>query len=155
MFHAFDTEGILFNKDGIFKSWWSKEEIELFKKKQEQIMNYYKTTSHYDNIKINTELTLDENLADIGGFMISEKIYINYLIEHKIYGEEQHKYLKQFYTYYARHWRNIYKSISFYDTHSITKYRVNCVLEMSSKFNEVYNIQKGNKMFINSIDKIW
>ena len=87
---------------------------------------------------------------------------MDHLIENKIYGEKQNIYLKEFYKYYAQYWQSIkkpelYKNMNLLNPHSIAKYRVNCVLVTSDRFNKIYDIKKDNKMYLNHYEEyhIW
>jgi len=69
--------------------------------------------------------------------------------------------MKSFYCFYAKRWRtadkvNKNKKYLNTDSHSIEKYRVNNVLSMSSIFQKIYGIKKGDKMYVEIKDHlIW
>ena len=151
--HGFDNIGSLFDYNGSYNIWWKKEDYQKFKEIQKQVKDFYLETANKDHYKVNPELTLGENIADISGMMVAEEMFMNELIQHKIYGTDQIEYLKQFYKNYAKLWsavvhpkfmKNLYKT----DVHSFARYRVNNSLLLSSQFQKVFqtNIEHPNIM---------
>ena len=68
----------------------------------------------------------------------------------------------EFYKYYAQYWQSIkkpelYKNMNLLNPHSIAKYRVNCVLVTSDRFNKIYDIKKNDNMYLNHYEEyhIW
>lgn len=162
MIHGFDDDGCLYNENGKYENWWTKEDKEKYKEKLKEVENEYMNFSKKDNYKIYTKLTLGENIADICGFLLTEDVLQNYLNDKGIYGTKQNEYFKEFYIHYAKQWRssmnvNSLKQNLNTDLHSISKYRVNCVLARSLKFQEIYNIKSGDNMyyFIGPNKEIW
>jgi predicted metalloendopeptidase len=79
---------------------------------------------------------------------LAEQTLIHQLVENKIYGTEQKKYLNEFYITYAKLWRTaihpkIFKKMYIYDVHSYAKYRVNCTLLLSPHFKNIYNLNNN------------
>ena len=135
--HAFDNQGSLFDDKGSYKRWWKKEDYEKYNDIQNNIKDFILNMANKDHYKVNPSLTIGENIADISGFQIAEETFINDLIERKIYGTEQEKYLNEFYVSYARLWRSvihpkIMKKLYKVDVHSLAKYRVNSSLTFSN-----------------------
>lgn len=134
--HAFDNQGSLFDDKGSYKRWWKREDYEKYSDIQNKIKDFILNMANKDHYKVNPSLTIGENIADISGFQIAEEAFINDLIERKIYGTEQDKYLNEFYVSYARLWRsvinpNMKKKLYKIDVHSLAKYRVNSSLAFS------------------------
>ena len=151
--HGFDNTGSLYDHNGSYHIWWKKEDYQMFQNIQKQVKDFYLQTANKDHNKVNQELTLGENIADISGMMIAEEMFMNELIKNKIYGTDQIKYLKQFYENYTKLWsavihpkfmKNLYKT----DVHSFAKYRVNNSLLLSSQFQKTFhtNIEHPNIM---------
>jgi predicted metalloendopeptidase len=161
MIHAFDDDGYYYDENGIYipGGWWHENDAKVYEEKQKKIIKLYEESGKLDNLKVDGKLTLTENIADIGGFLLTEDVLINYLNEKGIYGERQDKYLKEFYINYARNWRSN-QNIQFFrkklneDEHSYSKYRVNCVLSNSKNFQRVFNINSGDKMYFD-MEEIW
>jgi predicted metalloendopeptidase len=144
LMHAFDSEGFYYDEDGYRckKPFWKKEEIDVYVKKQTAIMKVYDDYAVRDRLQIVQKMTIAENIADIGGFLIAEMAFMMHMGKEGYDDEARLKGLKDFYRYYSEKWRSIIKpsvarDMVRTDVHSLSKYRVNCVLAFSDKFHEV------------------
>lgn len=164
LMHAFDDQGHKYDENGNFgvSGWWSPEDTKKYREKQDKLIRYYENVAKKDHIVVSANITIGENIADIGGFLIAEEALVDHLVENKIYGEKQNSYLMEFYKYYAQYWQSIkkpelYNNLNLLNPHSIAKYRVNCVLVTSERFNKIYNIQKNDKMYLDHHEEyhIW
>jgi len=159
--HAFDDDGYYYDENGVYvlNGWWHESDSQKYKEKQAKIVKQYEYAGKLDKLKVDGKLTLTENIADIGGFLLAENVLMDYLNEKQIYAERQDKYLKEFYENYARNWRSnmnisVYKKKVTEDEHSYSKYRVNCVLSNSKNFQRIFGVKPGDKMYFD-IEEIW
>ena len=158
--HAFDDYGCKYNGSGLYKNWWLKEDTIEYKKKQKMIIDQYEYVAKKDKVKLQGSLTLGENIADIGGFILAEETLEEILNESCIVGKAQDAYFKEFYYEYAKQWRSVMrkqllkKSLN-HDVHSVSKYRVNCVLMRSARFKRIFNITPADGMWFENNDTIW
>jgi putative endopeptidase len=161
--HGFDVHGSLFDENGILSalSWWTKEDRDNYNILQNDVMDHYTALALKDGLKIDAKLTLNENIADISAMNLIENTLETYLFEQNIFGEKQDEYFKDLYYNYAQQWRSILRpkqlrNILLTDQHSLAKYRVNCVLMRSSRFNTIFNItQKDGMFFSEKTKEIW
>ncbi len=68
--HAFDDEGRQFDAAGNLKDWWSKDDARAFNDRAQCIVDQYAQYTVVDDIKINSKLTLGEDVADLGGLLL-------------------------------------------------------------------------------------
>jgi len=162
MMHAFDSEGYQYDEKGNYRVWWTDEDIKRYKRKQESVKIQYEEFAKRDNYKIPAQLNMGENIADISGFLLAEDALRYHLkIEKGEKEEEITKALHEFYFYYAKQWRSTLQAKEMSgkidnNLHTISKYRVNCVLSRSRRFQEMYGIQKGDGMYYNiTTNEIW
>jgi putative endopeptidase len=161
--HGFDVHGSLFDENGILcdLGWWTKEDKNNYSILQNDVMDHYTALALKDGLKIDAKLTLNENIADISAMNLVENTLETYLFEQNIFGEKQDEYFKDLYYNYAQQWRTIFRPSQLRnklltDQHSLAKYRVNCVLMRSSRFNTIFNItQKDGMFFSEQIKEIW
>jgi len=160
MFHGFDSDGCKFDENGNYNKWWLPEDEKEYLKKQNDVVQQYEKAGKHDNIRVEGKSTLAENIADIGGLYIIESVLEDYLIKNCVKKEDYYKHYDQFYYYYTHRYKTVLKKKLFhklikYDTHSLFKYRINCVLSRSKRFQSVYQIKKGDGMYYENTDQIW
>ena len=68
--HAFDDEGRQFDANGNLKDWWTKKDAKEFQQRAQCIVDQYAQYKVVDDIKINSKLTLGEDVADLGGLIL-------------------------------------------------------------------------------------
>ncbi len=69
--HGFDDEGRQFDAKGNLHDWWTKADAEEFQKRRLQVARQYAQYTIVDDIKINSRLTLGEDVADLGGEILA------------------------------------------------------------------------------------
>ena len=151
--HGFDDKGRQFDSTGNLKDWWTENDAEKYKKKTEKIRDQYGDYK-IEGKNVNGELTLGENIADLGGVSISYYSFLRYLGENKKYDKVLEGYTpyQRFFLNYARIWRSntrkkeiLNKLIT--DPHSPTIFRVNGVLTNLEEFYFNFGIKEGDKMY--------
>ncbi|RYF05278.1 MAG: M13 family peptidase [Oxalobacteraceae bacterium] len=68
--HAFDDEGRQFDAKGNLKDWWTKKDAKAYEERAQCIVDQYAQYTVVDDIKINSKLTLGEDIADLGGLIL-------------------------------------------------------------------------------------
>jgi putative endopeptidase len=69
--HGFDDEGSQFDAQGNLKNWWTKDDREKFDARTKCVADQYSSYVMVDDVHINGELTLGENVADLGGEILA------------------------------------------------------------------------------------
>ncbi|MFT7722701.1 MAG: M13 family metallopeptidase [Roseateles sp.] len=69
--HGFDDEGRQFDAQGNLKNWWTKRDAREFERRASCVADQYAGYTVVDDIKINSRLTLGEDLADLGGLVLA------------------------------------------------------------------------------------
>lgn len=75
--HGFDDEGSTCDGDGRLRNWWSDEDRKAFEERTASLVAQYNELSPAaaPEIKVNGELTLGENIGDLGGLAIAYKAW--------------------------------------------------------------------------------
>ena len=71
MTHGFDDQGRLYDKVGNLSEWWTADDAKLFGERTKVLVNQFNNYTVLDTLKANGELSLGENIADLGGLNIS------------------------------------------------------------------------------------
>jgi putative endopeptidase len=162
MTHGFDDQGSQYDAEGNMKNWWNKVDDEKFKAKTNAVVQQYNGFKMFETLHVNGELTLGENLADIGGLAIAYdafKMTKQGKDTTKIDGFTPDQ---RFFLGFAQVWRIKDKEESMRtrlntDPHSPETYRVNGPTANFTPFYAAWNVKETDKMFIKEADraKIW
>ena len=69
--HGFDDEGRQFDAKGNLKDWWTKADAKAFEERAKCVTDQYAQYTVVDEIKINSQLSQGEDIADLGGTMLA------------------------------------------------------------------------------------
>jgi predicted metalloendopeptidase len=73
--HGFDDQGRKFAPDGRLREWWEPEVAGRFEERAQCVADFYSQFEVAPGAKVNGQLTLGENIADIGGVKESYDAY--------------------------------------------------------------------------------
>jgi putative endopeptidase len=73
--HHFDDQGRKFDSKGNLADWWTEADIAAFKKLTDQMVAQYGAYEALPGAKVNGELTLGENMADLAGLTVAYDAY--------------------------------------------------------------------------------
>lgn len=69
--HGFDDQGSKFDATGELRNWWTDDDRERFNDRAELLAKQYGAYPVYDDLNVNGQLTLGENIADLGGVSVA------------------------------------------------------------------------------------
>lgn len=146
--HAFDNNGSKIDENGVINNWWDEEDFNKFNELVEKMVLQFDGLE-VENGKVNGRLTVSENIADNGGLAASLETLKN---------EEEYN-LEEFFTSWARMWRmkaspEYISMLLSLDVHGPAILRANKTVQNFDEFYEVFNIEKGDKMFMNKEERL-
>ncbi len=160
--HGFDDEGRKYDFQGNLKEWWTKEDGERFEKKAQLVVNQFNNYVAMDTMHVNGELTLGENIADLGGTTIALEAYkltAEYKANKMIDGLTP---TQRFFIAWAQGWKiNIRDKAMAQrlvtDPHAPGKFRAFAPLTNIPEFYEAFGIKAGDPMYRPESEraKIW
>ena len=71
MTHGYDDQGSRFGPTGNFEVWWTDEDAAKFTDLTQQLVAQYDGYESAPGLKVNGNLTLGENIADVGGLSVA------------------------------------------------------------------------------------
>lgn len=153
--HGYDDKGRKFDGDGNLNDWWTSEDQLLFKEKTE-IME--KQTLEYTFVdgdktyKLSPELTMGENLADLGGMSLGLKALTNKLMTKNATNQEIQANHRVFFKSFANIWKQNTKKDYMInclttDPHSPPEFRANLVKNIK-EYYDVFDVKEGCKMWL-------
>ncbi|QKG52739.1 M13 family metallopeptidase [Hymenobacter sp. BRD67] len=162
MTHGFDDQGRRSDAKGNLRDWWTKEDNEKFSAKAAMVGKQYSAFSPLDSVHVNGDLTMGENLADIGGLTIAYQAFQKTAEAkggQKIDGFTPNQ---RFFLGFAQIWRANQRPEALRqqiqtDPHSPGQYRTNGPLMNMPEFYEAFGCKEGNKMVRATQDRsrIW
>ncbi len=161
--HGFDDEGSQFDGDGNLKNWWSEEDKNKFKAKTDVLIKQFNDCVAIDDLHVNGELTLGENIADLGGLTIAY-----YALKKSMEGKPAAGKIdgftpeQRFFMSWAQGWRinmrDAYlRNMIQTNPHSPGNFRANVPLSNMPEFYDAFGVKEGDKMFRPKADRaeIW
>ena len=154
MCHAFDASGSKHDKNGKKTDWWAISDKLRFEEKKNQmteLFNMFTTPSSYTSL--NGEKTLTENMADFGGLVTAYDIFIEKKINEGFSGDRLNEQRKMFFQSYALAWSEIpndenMKTLIEGDVHAPNPYRTNGNVCQMDDWYDLYDVQKGDKYYL-------
>jgi putative endopeptidase len=130
--HHFDDQGSKFDPKGNLSEWWTKEDVERFKQQTSKVVAQYGAYEPLPGTKLNGELTLGENMADLAGLTIAYDAYRMSLNGKEAPVIDGYTGDQRFFLGFGQVWRSKYRddylrTIVATDPHSPDFYRANVV----------------------------
>ncbi len=160
--HGFDDQGSKFDGKGNRKSWWTKRDNARFNTKAKRLVKQFNRYTVADGLRVNGQLTLGENIADLGGASIAYdalKLRLAKTGRRDIGGftPEQRFFLG--FALFERENRRpeAEKAQVLTDPHSPGIYRINGPSSNLPEFYEAFRVKKGDRLYRKPKDraKIW
>ncbi|MEQ8242445.1 M13 family metallopeptidase [Fulvivirga sp.] len=150
--HAFDDRGSQYDKDGNVKNWWTKDDLEKFKAKTQQMIDRYSTFTVLDSVHVKGALTVGENTADNGGISIAYDAFKLTKQGQDTTRIDGYTPDERFMMSIARIWRvkvrdEFMRNYINTNSHSPAMWRVNGPLMNFTPFYETFDVQPGDKNY--------
>ncbi len=79
MLHGYDDQGSQFDAKGNFNNWWTDADMKGFKSRTDRLVKQFDDYVAIDGLHVKGQLTLGENIADLGGLNVSWDAFQNAL----------------------------------------------------------------------------
>ncbi len=151
--HGFDDQGRRYDVEGNLRDWWSEEDAKKFTERSDEVVKLYNSLEVLPGLHVNGQLTLGENIADLGGVSIAfealqRRLKKNPEMNRKIDGFTPEQ---RFFISWAQIWRGnnrepeIRRRISI-DPHSPNVFRGSIPVMNHEKFDESFeDLSKAKK----------
>lgn len=154
--HAFDGNGSLYDKNGLFKNWWTANDLKVYQEKLSQMVDQLDQTT-YQGQKLNGTDKVNESLADNAGLNVAElalanKSDANFEQFFKSYAAiSRHKQYYDPNVNSVEHYDEIQDMLK--DPHAPFPIRVNMNLSNNDLFYQTYNVKSNDKMWRDPADR--
>ncbi|HOI57179.1 MAG: M13 family metallopeptidase [Methanoculleus sp.] len=148
MTHGFDDQGRQYDRDGNLKDWWTEEDAANFNNRTALLVAEYNAFEALPGLYVNGNLTLGENIADLGGLTLAYHAWKK--TENPSDDPDADR---RFFIGAATLWRandreDSLRNLVLTDPHSPEKFRVNGVLFNIPEFYEAFpEIGSGDALY--------
>lgn len=160
LIHGFDDEGRQFDAKGNLKNWWTDADNKKFQQRAQCVVKQFAQYTVVDNIKINSKLTLGEDLADLGGLVLAWTAWKVQTAGQTLENRDGLTPEQRFFVGYAQ-WAcennrpEALRVQAATDPHSPGKYRVNGVVVNMPEFGKAFACKPGSPMTSVKPCKVW
>jgi endothelin-converting enzyme/putative endopeptidase len=152
--HGFDDQGRRFDAQGRIRDWWTPETNRLFTERTRALGAQYSAYEPLPGLHVNGDLTMGENIGDLGGIEMAYSAYRRYVAAHGeprvlngLTGDQR------FFLAYAQAWRDYWREgllrrVVLTNPHSPSMYRVNGVVRNVDAWYRAFNIQPGDRLYL-------
>ena len=159
--HGFDDQGSEFDGDGRLSNWWTDEDRKKFEERTKRLVEQYNSLEPAvaNGNKVNGELTIGENIGDLGGISIAWKAYLLSL------GGDQPPVVdgmtgaERFFLSWAQSWREAAREeeairLLAIDPHSPPEFRCNQIVRNLGVFHETFGVKAGDPMWLPEEERV-
>jgi len=152
--HGFDDQGRKFDASGKLRDWWTPATAKLYEAHAAELVKQYDAYEPIPGVHIKGQLTLGENLGDLGGLEVAYSAYRRYVAEH---GEppviggltgDQRFFIAYGYSWQRKQREGALRAQLLTDEHSPAQYRVNGVVRNVDAWYKAFNVQPGDKLYL-------
>ncbi|MEM9495410.1 MAG: M13 family metallopeptidase [Pseudomonadota bacterium] len=153
--HAFDDEGARYDGSGVLRNWWTDEDLKKFRLLGARLVEQFGAYCPLDEGKtcVNGELTLGENMADLGGVALAYRAYRRSLggADAPVidgYTGDQRFFMAwaQIYRFKVREEAVRVQMAS--DPHSPARYRVNGVVRNIDAWYDAFDVDESHALYL-------
>jgi putative endopeptidase len=151
--HGFDDEGRKIDADGTLRDWWTREDAETYKARADRLGQQYNQYEPIAGVHINGDLTMGENIADLGGLTLAIDSYRSSLhgspspVIDRVSGDQR------VLLGWAQAWRGKERDETIRqelasEPYSPAKFRVNGVVRNLDGWYEAFHIAPTDKLYL-------
>ena len=162
MLHGYDDQGSQFDAEGNNNNWWTEADMKAFQARTGKLVAQFDDYVAIDNLHVKGQLTLGENIADLGGLTVSFDALQRYLTNKKVAAIDGYSQDQRFFLNFGTIWRRNFRPEELKvrlntDPHSPAMFRANGSPSNMQAFADAFQCKPGDGM-VRSGDKkvaIW
>lgn len=159
MSHAFDDQGAKTDARGAQRDWWAQADVARFKAKTSRLAEQYSRYEPLPNSHVNGEMTLGENIGDLGALNIALEAY-----HIALHGKpapvldgttgDQRVFLSWAQTYRENIRDEALRAKLASDPHSPSTFRVNGIVRNIDAWYEAFDVKPGDRLYLDPPDRV-
>ncbi len=159
--HGFDDQGSEFDGDGRLSNWWSDVDRERFSERTRALIDQYNALEPQalPGHKVNGELTIGENIGDLGGLSIAWKAYMLSLDGAEPPVVDGMTGAERFFLSWAQTWRQSARDeealrLLAIDPHSPPEFRCNQIVRNLDVFYDTFGVNEKDPMWLDPTERV-
>jgi putative endopeptidase len=162
--HGFDDQGSTCDGDGALRDWWSEADRTAFELRTKALIGQYNVLepSETPGHRVNGELTMGENIGDLGGLSIALKAYRIARGDDRPppidgYTDDQRLFLAWGALWQAKSRPELVRQRLATDPHSPAEFRCNQIVRNIPEFYAAFELSESDELWLDETDrvKIW
>ncbi len=157
--HAFDTIGRRYDASGTMRDWWTPEDDARFRAEATKLGAQYSRYEPLPGFPLNGDLTMAENIADLGGAVLALDAYRMSLdgksapVIDGLTGDQR------FFHAFAQLWRSRQRDETarlriLLDSHAAEPFRVNGVVRNIDVWYEAFGVKPGDALYLSPEERV-
>ena len=151
--HGFDDQGRKTDGDGALRDWWTAEDAARFEARAKVLGDQYSALSPLEGVSVNGDLTMGENIADLGGLLLALDAYRMSLngqpapVINGLTGDQR------VFLGWAQVWRSNIRDEALrqqvtVDPHAPAQYRAGATVRNIDAWYEAFGVQPGDEQYL-------
>ena len=156
--HSFDDQGSTFDASGRLRNWWAPADLKHFQAAGARLVQQFDAYHPFPDLAVNGQLTLSENIADLGGLLAAHDAYQQEVrarpdsVVDGFTGEQR------FYLSYAQNWREKVRDPALRkgvltDSHAPDEYRASTVRNADGWY-AAFDVSSGQPLYLAPTDRV-
>jgi putative endopeptidase len=151
--HGFDDAGSTIDANGALRDWWTKSDVREFHRRTAMLGAQYATYQPLPGLHINPDLTMSENIADLGGLAIALEAY-----HESLHGEPaavidgltgDQRFFRSWAQYYrGKATEDYVRQRTVSNEHSHWPYRINGVVRNMDAWYEAFDVKPTDRLYL-------
>ncbi|HTA66333.1 MAG TPA: M13 family metallopeptidase [Xanthomonadaceae bacterium] len=157
--HGFDDEGRKIDATGALRDWWTADDAKRFEERAKKLGAQYSAFQPLPGVHINGDLTMGENIADLGGLTLALDAYHASLhgkpapVLDGLTGDQR------VFLGWAQAWRgktrdDAVRTMVVSNPHSPREFRVNGVVHNIDAWYDAFGVKPGDKLYVAPGDRV-
>jgi putative endopeptidase len=157
--HGFDDQGRRFDGTGALHDWWTTEDATEFQTRADRLVAQFNQFRPAPGMTVNGQLTLGENIGDLGGLTVAYRAY-----ELSLGGQiaptiEGFTAAQRFFIGWAQIWRakerpESLRQLLLSNPHAPSEYRANNPPSNIQAFYDAFGLKPGDKLYRDPADRV-